>query len=82
MSGETKAIDEVFTARLVISISSAIMLLIIIVGSILYKVHTAPRFVMSQVLLIGLSNLGGLVMSWSLPLLKEDIYHNTFTTCW
>ena len=38
---------DVLKARLVIGISSSIMLLTVIIGSICKKIHKAPRFVWS-----------------------------------
>ena len=81
MSNSTEELEaEEIAGRLVIGSSSAIMLLIIVIGSIIYKVHTAPGFVRNQVILLGLCNLGGLVMSCSL--IKKDFYDSALTFSW
>ena len=53
------------------------MLVAIIFGSIYYKAHTGPSFVKSQLFLLFLCNLGGLVVSCSM--IKKNIYDSGWT---
>ena len=66
--------------RLLIGITSFLMLGAIIFGSVYYKAHTGPSFVKSQLLLLFLCNLGGLVLSCSM--VKRNFYDSGWTFTW
>ena len=66
--------------RLVIGITSLKMLVIIIWFSIHFKIHKAPSFVRTQLILLFLCNLGGLIMSCSM--IKRNFFTSTYTFTW
>ena len=70
----------VLYGRLLVGITSFLMLVVIIFGSIYYKAHTGPSFVKSQLLLLFLCNLGGLVVSCSM--VKRSFYDSRWTFAW
>ena len=57
---------DVLTARMVVGMTSLLMFMLVLMGSLYYKVWKAPSFVWVQCLTIGLCNLGGLIISSSL----------------
>ena len=61
-------------ARWFLGTTCGLMLLTIIVGSCYLKINSAPLFVKKQILMIGLSNLGGLLFAS----FRYDIFETKF----
>ena len=72
--------NDVMQARFVIGLSSGAMVMIVLACSIYFKAWTAPRFIWSQLLAIGLCNLGGVIISCSL--ISSDFYTSNLTFGW
>ena len=72
--------EDVLKARMVVGMTSLIMFMIIVMGSVYFKVWKAPRFLWLQCLLLGLCNLGGLIISSSL--IGETIYDSKGNFYW
>ena len=71
---------DVLTARMVVGMTSLLMLMLVLMGSLYYKVWKAPSFVWVQCLTIGLCNLGGLIISSSL--ITSQFYESGWTFAW
>ena len=71
---------DVLTARMVVGMTSLLMFMLVLMGSLYYKVWKAPSFVWVQCLTIGLCNLGGLIISSSL--ITSQFYESGWTFAW
>ena len=80
-SGHNVEMDvSILRARFFVGLTSCAMLAITIIGGCFSKAHKAPSFVRNQIILIGLCNLVGTIVAFSL--IEYNIYDSWFTFFW